>query len=255
MAVRVKQGLSYGSGERQKANVYLPTARRPGGRDTIVLSRGGGWIGGSEDQYSQLARKLAGQGYVVVDPQYPTDPKAAPAAGGLIGQQVDSLDGVARWLAKYRKAWNLSPKKAALIGQSAGAQLALTAAAKGGPFRAVAAWSPPSDLRNFNYSPAPYIPQMAVGATQEADPARWADYSPITHASQLAKLPIFIGASRSDPYVNFAQQVQPLVAALRGAGGNVRTAALPGNWHGYEDTKGWAPMMSWLASLSKPVRR
>jgi acetyl esterase/lipase len=74
-SVNAKLDLIYGetNGSQLKLDLYTPKAKGlyPG----ILLLHGGGWMGGSKKQFTNMSRELATLGYVVANADYRFAPK------------------------------------------------------------------------------------------------------------------------------------------------------------------------------------
>lgn len=84
----------------------------------IVLTYGGGWIGGSRKAFRQTAQDLAGLGYVVanVDYRLATEAKSSGA--------VLDCKAAVRWMRVNAEELGVDPSRIAAIGSSAGGHLA-----------------------------------------------------------------------------------------------------------------------------------
>lgn len=105
--VRVRLHRSCTSGQPQPALIYL---------------HGGGWTMFSLDTHERIMRELAARaGMVVIGVDYALSPEAKfPFA-------LHQIDGVVRWLADHAEEFDLDPKRLAIGGDSAGANLAVGA--------------------------------------------------------------------------------------------------------------------------------
>lgn len=84
----------------------------------VLLIHGGGWLVGSKENERILAQHLALNGYVGVSVTYRLGFEATyPAA-------VNDLKDAIVWMKKHAKKHNINPDKIAVLGASAGAQLA-----------------------------------------------------------------------------------------------------------------------------------
>ena len=110
--------------------VYRPSEERP--RPAVVFVHGGGWVLGSIDLVDPQCRHLANQvGCVVVNVGYrlaPEDPY--PAA-------VDDTVAAVRWVVSNAEALGVNPDRIAIVGESAGGNIAAATALRlrdeGGP--------------------------------------------------------------------------------------------------------------------------
>jgi acetyl esterase len=112
------------------ARLYAPDAR--GGRPLIVFFHGGGWVIGSLDTHDDLCRRMARLAdAVVVSVDYRLAPEYKfPTA-------VDDAFAATRWIAANAAALGGDPARLAVMGDSAGGNLAavvsLLARDQGGP--------------------------------------------------------------------------------------------------------------------------
>lgn len=100
-----------------KADIYYPkdqSKKYPG----IALVHGGGWISGSKENEKYMAQGLASKGYVAIAVGYRlSDVAKFPAA-------IDDVENAIKFLKKNKKKYSLNTKKMAVLGESAGAQIA-----------------------------------------------------------------------------------------------------------------------------------
>lgn len=100
-----------------KADVYYPkdqSKKYPG----IAMVHGGGWISGSKENEKYMAMELASKGYVVIAIGYRLADVAKYPAG------VEDIETGIQWLKKNHKKYSFNKRKMAVVGESAGAQIA-----------------------------------------------------------------------------------------------------------------------------------
>lgn len=120
--------VEFGSAHRElKADLFYPKEARkklPG----VVLVHGGGWRSGGKSMNTPLAQQLALHGYFVMSVEYQLSLEAKyPAA-------VYNLKAAIRWLRSNAQEFQLNENYIAIIGGSAGGQLAaLVGATNGNP--------------------------------------------------------------------------------------------------------------------------
>ena len=144
----VMSNLRYGTvgGEPLLLDAYVarhPKTRRPG----VILIHGGGWDRGDKATFAAEGQKLAKLGWDAFSINYRLDPPAQfPASIN------DSLKAV-RWIRAHARRFHLNPKKLAVIGSSAGGNLAALLAVdghgsrtKGSRVLAAVTWSAPMNL-------------------------------------------------------------------------------------------------------------
>jgi acetyl esterase/lipase len=113
MAGERHEGLAYGSGPRQRLDVYRPRHAR--GAPLLVFFYGGSWQRGSRDLYPFLGASLAAQGIVTVVPDYALFPQV---------RFPEFLQDSARAVAfarEHARKWGADPERLVLMGHSAGA--------------------------------------------------------------------------------------------------------------------------------------
>lgn len=100
-----------------KVDIYYPldqSKKYPG----IAMVHGGGWISGSKENEKYMAMELASKGYIAMAVGYRLADVAKYPGG------VDDIKTAIKWLKKNGKKYSLDPNKMAVLGESAGAQMA-----------------------------------------------------------------------------------------------------------------------------------
>jgi pectinesterase len=119
-SVKEKRNITYcTTGERNLLlDVFYPSAKAKSKRAAIMIIHGGGWRSGNRTQHYPLAERLADLGYVCFTPEYRLSTEALyPAA-------VYDLKLALRWIHTNAKKYNIDTNKIAVLGFSAGGQLA-----------------------------------------------------------------------------------------------------------------------------------
>ena len=83
-----------------------------------MIIHGGGWRSGNRGQHYPLAQRLADLGYVCFTPEYRLSTEA------LYPSAVYDLKSALRWIRSNAKKYNVDTNKIAVLGFSAGGQLA-----------------------------------------------------------------------------------------------------------------------------------
>ena len=211
-------------------DLYVPRGDATG-RPAVVILHHGGWNGGDKSTLKAQAARLARAGFVVANANYRLAPKAPfPAA-------VHDAQCVISYLRARAEEFHLDPKRVAVMGYSAGANLAelvgLDPALPAGdcvtePPAAVVAGAGPVDLM---YLPSLGDPALVeyLGKTKAESPETYALASPLTHVKPGAP-PFLLVHGSGDVYVPSAQPKQ-LRAALAQKGNDVSLLLLEGSGH------------------------
>lgn len=230
------------------ADVYRAAGPPP--RPFIVLAHGGSWRGGDKGEVPHVSRRLAAAGYTVIDVRYGLAPRD-PFPRGVA--DVKCALGRVR---ERAAALGVDPACAALLGRSAGGQVALIAAYSAGdprispscpvtdaPPRAVVALYAPADLVWGHDNPmVPDIirgteslelylggpPAQAAEAYRLGTPTSWVD-RPVP--------PTLLVHGAGDQPVSPVHS-RRLAAALRGNGRDVTLVEVPMGEHGMDARPG-----------------
>ena len=130
----------------------------------IVMIHGGSWNRGSKEQLPEINRHLAHEHYAVAAINYRHTPEWQFPA------QIDDVFRAIDFLKTHADEFHLDATRIILIGRSAGAQMALSAAYAGKEpaIRGVVAFYPPTDLI-FGYNTS----KRALGSRFEKSAARF----------------------------------------------------------------------------------
>ena len=171
-------------GVRLTVDIYRPD--HEGVVPTVVQIYGGGWRGGEPKDNAEIAHAMAAAGFAV----FAIDYRHAPDWTWPT-QLEDVLDAL-RWVTSHAAEYGSDPARLALVGRSAGAQLAMRASQDiaAPPIRAVVTIYGPVDLtEGHRVPPSPdpldvrMIEEQFLGGTPDEHPDRYADASPITRAA------------------------------------------------------------------------
>ena len=119
-SVKEERNITYCTlGERKLLlDAFYPSLNSKTKRAAIMIIHGGGWRSGNRSQHYPLAQRLADLGYVCFTPEYRLSTEALyPAA-------VYDLKSAVRWIRFNAKKYNVDTNKIAVLGFSAGGQLA-----------------------------------------------------------------------------------------------------------------------------------
>jgi acetyl esterase/lipase len=119
-SVKEKKNITYCLVGKRKLQLdaFYPFPKTKQKRAAIMILHGGGWRSGNRTQHYPLAQRLANLSYVCFTPEYRLSTEALyPAA-------VYDLKAAVRWIHANAKAYNIDTNKIAVLGFSAGGQLA-----------------------------------------------------------------------------------------------------------------------------------
>ena len=117
----VERGVAIASrdGRALTADLYPPDGAGP--HPALLFAHGGSWVAGSPRTHDKLARRLAERGFLVVSVDYALAPEHPHPAG------LDDCVAAADWLAAEAEALGADHARLAVMGDSAGGNLAAAA--------------------------------------------------------------------------------------------------------------------------------
>ncbi len=234
----VRELAARGAGGPIPIRFYRPL-RAQGLVPLIVFLHGGGWVIGDLDSYDRACRTLAFEsGMAVASVDYRLAPEHRfPAA-------IDDAEAALRWLSANAQSLDCHPLRLALVGDSAGAQLAATAALR-------TAGSVPVAALGLIYPPAHAYPVATASKAENGEgkiltsallkhfadlylgddeTLRWHPEAALLCAPSLAGLPpTWLATLGHDP---LRDDGLALVQALGAAGVTVRHVHEPAGVHG-----------------------
>lgn len=231
-----------------RIRLYDPGVPAPS--PAIVFLHGGGFVTCDIDVYDGVARQLAKRsGMRVVSVDYalaPEHPFPVP---------LNDCIAAIRWVAAHGGEWGIDPKRIAVAGDSAGANLALAATialrdAGNSPVRGAACiygcYAPDLNTQSEkDYGGGPYLIMSLEMAWY------WNHYLPNKadrtdplaaplYADLRGLPPLFLTASEFDPLRN---DTEMLVEKLKAAGANFEFRLWPKTIHACVNLMGWIPAM------------
>ena len=117
-----RANLAYGPLPMELGDLYIPAEPR-GRKPAVVVIHGGGWVEGSREPDTDLAKMIASFGLVAFNIDYRLADKARPETRWP-AQLVDAQLAV-RFLRAHAGEFGIDPARIGAIGDSAGAQLAV----------------------------------------------------------------------------------------------------------------------------------
>jgi acetyl esterase/lipase len=228
------RAITMRDGARLALDVYRPDIA--GVRPTIVTIYGGAWVFGSRKQLAPLDESYAKLGYTVIGIEY----RHAPAY--RFPTQLHDVQDALSAIAANADAWGVDRRRVALLGKSAGAELALLAAYTPEPvnIRATIGYYAPTDLtRGYDEPPFPdpsnvrKILVAYLGATPAERPELYRAASPIDLV-RPGLPPTFLICGRRDSLVRIDFQ-RAMRDALRSHGDRVVAIELPWSNHVFDE--------------------
>lgn len=235
-------------GHTLRALVHRPSGVG-GDRPVVVNYHGGGWVQGAPEQSAWMASRVAARsGAVVVSPSYRLAPEHPyPAA-------VDDAWGAFGWVVDHADALGLDLDRMAVMGDSAGGNLAAVTAMRlreeGGPrLRAQVLIYPAVEMYD-KFASELRMPDEAVLTSknmrafvelylQDAHGTRDWQASPLRAASHADLPPAFILTADHDPLLDNGTRYRD---ALRAAGVPVTYREYPAAVHGFVSLPGVVPV-------------
>ncbi len=213
-------------------DLYRPAGRGP--HPMVVVIHGGAWDGGTRSEGTQVSRALAGSGFLVVSIDY----RLAPAH--RFPDQLADVRLALAWIRSHAVDFDGDPARIALLGRSAGAQLAcIAAAAEGGRVKALVGFYSPVDLTVGYRDPGFPDPvdtravfRTFLGGTPDELPELYRDASPIEQADRIHVPTLLITGGR-DHLVDISF-TRSLAERIRAHGAPVAVIDLPWSEHAFD---------------------
>ncbi|SFU27528.1 Acetyl esterase/lipase [Pustulibacterium marinum] len=117
-SVKVTENVVYKTTETSALQLSIYQPKNKKNTAVVLLIHGGGWISGSKENQQVMAEQLAKNGFSAVTVQYRLSDEAKYPAAVL-----DIKDAI-RWVREHAKKYHFNPDQLAILGTSAGAQLA-----------------------------------------------------------------------------------------------------------------------------------
>ena len=197
--VRITKGITFAKPDsvELKLNLYQPLAK--GKYPGLIMIYGGAWKQGTPDNNEQFSRYMASQGYAVVTIDYRHAPKYKFPA------QILDVNTALNYIHENSDDLEIDLERVALIGRSAGAQLAMLAGYQDSviPIRALVNYYGPVNLAVGYYDvpvPDPIntrdVLESFLGGTPEEFPQLYQQASPISYVKENLPPSILVYAGR-----------------------------------------------------------
>jgi acetyl esterase/lipase len=220
-------------GVRLTVDIYRPVSA--GRYPSVVQVYGGAWQRGAPGDDAKFATYLAARGFVVFAIDYRHAPQWPWPA------QIEDVRAALGWIRQHGAEYSADVSRLALLGRSAGAQLALVAAYELGavPVRAVVSYYGPVDLIDgYRNTPRPdpldvrSIETAFLGGTPDQMPDRYREASPITYVSRRLPPSLLIYGGRD--HVVLPRFGAMLNDRLHAAGGTSVLLTIPWAEHAFD---------------------
>jgi acetyl esterase len=199
----------------------------------VIIVHGGGWVRGNRrDEVEPLFEPLsqAGIAWFSIDYRLATDVTQ-------FGVAIDDVQSAIRYVKAHADEYNIDPNRIALIGESAGGQLAAMAVLRGGAdvsVKAVVAVYTPTDLvslvKNSRYIPAQMQNAIKGSPWESFILAGLSQLSPIENVRRNMPPFLFIHGT-SDMLVPFDQS-ERMCERMRKVGASCEVYPVEGAGHG-----------------------
>lgn len=191
------------AGEALFLDIYQPSTQ--GRYPAVMMIYGGGWRTGSSSENEALGRFLAGRGYVVIAADYRHTPQYQ------FPTQLEDVSAALAFVRDHAEEYEIISDRIALLGWSAGAQLAMLTGFKASktllpetssnslstadqpPVQAIVSYYGPVDLANgYRHPPRPdpldvrQVLEAYLGGSPDERPAAYTEASPITYVKAAA---------------------------------------------------------------------
>ena len=231
--------VSYGSASLQKMDVYLPANRSTAQTKAIIMIHGGGWTTGDKADYKKFADTLQKRfsDHAVFNINY----RLSAFPNNLFPTQEMDVKAAVEFIYSKRNEYFISDKFA-MIGESAGAHLAMLYAYKyNSPvkIKAVASFFGPTDLTDMYNNPVNGNNTIslglaqAVGSTPIMNPTIYTQSSPVTFITSATAVPTIFLHGSLDALVSPSQSVLAKDKLLT-AGIQAQYVLYPGKDHGFD---------------------
>jgi acetyl esterase/lipase len=233
--VVIRRGVEFAkpAGVPLTVDIYRPAAAGP--HPVLVQIYGGAWQRGSPELSSSFASWFASRGYVVFAIDYRHAPEAKWPA------QIEDVRVALGWILAHAGEYQADSSRIALIGRSAGAQLALVAAYQAGPslVRAVVSYYGPTDLvEAWRTPPRPdpidsrAVLETYLGDTPDRALLKYQEASPVSYVGPRVPPTLLVYGSRD--YIVAPRFGRELDDRLREAGAKSVLLELPWADHAFD---------------------
>ncbi|ABA21077.1 Esterase/lipase/thioesterase [Trichormus variabilis ATCC 29413] len=233
--VRYTPNIEFASpdGISLRLNIYRPQqiGKYPG----IVVIHGGGWQSGSPENNADFSRYMAARGYTVFAITYRYAPTYKFPA------QLDDVRSALTFIQQHATEYETDINRIAILGRSAGGQLAMLTAYQQNalPIRAVISYYAPSNLaKGYREPPTPdplnvrSVLEAFLGGTPDQVPEQYTKASPINYVNRPLPPTLLIHGGRD----HIIQIIFPrtLFQSLQNSGNKAILLEIPWAEHAFD---------------------
>ena len=234
---RLTKGVRLGApeGVPLTVDIYQPVTTGP--HPVIVQIYGGAWQRGTPGNDAGFAARLASRGHVV----FAIDYRHAPA--WRWPTQLQDVQAALTWVRAHAQEYGGDAAKMALMGRSAGSQLAMVAGLQDPGVAAVISYYGPVNLtQGWREPPRPDpigsrdVLETYIGGTPDQLPEEYRSASPISYVSSRAPRTLLIYGSRD--HIVQPRYGRQLHDALVAAGASSELIEIPWGDHAFDALPG-----------------
>jgi len=184
-------------------NIYYPDKKIKKGYPVVLLIHGGGWRSGNKEQNIPMAQQISAYGYVCVTAQYRLSGEASYTA------TISDLQDAIQWIDAHADMYNINKDRIAVMGFSAGGQLAALLGVTNGLYqfsgvekknhklKSIQAIVDVDGILAFKHPDSQEGAAAAIwlGGSYDENPSAWIEASPLTHVSRHTPPILFINSS------------------------------------------------------------
>jgi alpha-L-fucosidase 2 len=244
----LREDIEYGKAGQCSLRMDAHVPEGIGPFPAVILVHGGGWVSGHRRRNLEpLFRPLEEAGFAWFTISYRLATHLT-----LFGVAVDDVAAAIRYVTQHAREYRIDASRIAVIGESAGAQLATMAVLRNGGARGVVAISPPADLISLAKT-SRHIPEELRTMMEDTPCAEmlWTglrELSPVFNVRAGAPPFLLIHGTR-DQLVPYQQSLE-LHRRLRELGGSCELYPLEGAGHGL---RWWEGNVRWIAYKRRMV--
>lgn len=213
--------VAYGTDAAQNMDIYLPANRTDTGTKAIVLIHGGSWIAGDKSDFNSNITniKINLPNYAIFNLNYRL---AAPPSSNLWPTQINDINTAFDFIISNAATYHFNINKIAVLGASAGAQLALLKAYKyntNNNIKAVVDYFGPTNMANLYYfqdASTQSLFALFMGGTPSTNATAYSNASPLQFVTSTSPATIMFHGT-ADNVVPYQQSVA-LDSALQANG-------------------------------------